>query len=173
MIKASKFLVLFGGILGVAAFFQPFLTGTTEDGQDISMSAWSLLHEIEAAGEKQRSSPDPATQLMANIDALPGILWIPVVMPVFGAAFLIMLLGAWGVLRRRFGRLFGLGAFVLGGFVLGFALILMLSGAGDHEMQTGIGGKMLLVTGLCGFVCGFVTLIKPDRRRRATPSTPD
>jgi hypothetical protein len=52
---------------------------------------------------------------------------------------------------------------ILGLFVLGFAVILVVS-MSDDEMSTGLGGKLLLGTGLAACVGGFVALTKPDRR---------
>lgn len=164
MSKTSKYLVLLAGLMGMAAMFYPFISGMNEDGQSIDISAWSLLTETVEEGKAAAAATNELTEAMHQAAALPGLLWLPVLLPVFLGALLLTLLGAWGVLRGRFGRIFGLLSFVLGLFIFGFAVVLEVSMSGDEPMSTGLGGKLLLGTGIAASLGGLVALIRPDRR---------
>jgi hypothetical protein len=166
MIKTSKYLVLIAGLMGLAAIFSPFIVSTTDDGQLIEDSAWSLLTDTVEQVKSAEVETDPTLNALHQATALPGLLWLPVLVPVFLAALLLALLGTWGVMRGRFERLFGLLSLVLGLFVLGFAVILAGSMSNDELTSTGLGGKLLLGTGIAACVGGLLSLIKPDRRPR-------
>lgn len=138
----------------------------------MEVSAWGLLNDTVESGKAAAAETDPTLQAMDHIAAIPGLLWLPVLLPVFLATLLLSLLGMWGVLRGRFGRLFGLLSSVLGLFVLGFAVILIASMSGDELISVGLGGWLLLGTGMAACGGGFLALVRPDRPpRRAEPAT--
>ncbi len=164
MVRASKFLVLIAGLLGLAGMFHPFIIGTTDDGYSADASAWSLLGDVAQAQEDAAAQTDRFSTALAEAEAFGAYLWLPFLFPVFLAALSLTFLGTWGVLRGRFGRLFGLLSLGPGLFVLGFALLLITSASdGQASNSTGLGAILLLGTGIGACVGGFVSLVKPDR----------
>jgi hypothetical protein len=165
--KASKFIVLVGGILGILAFFLP-LVSVERQGVKASVSAYQVikgLDQVEVAVDQAgaRSSVDIATAASAkqDIGAMKGI-----VMAIFGPALLLSLIGAAGVARKRFGRVAGTFSFLLGIAGLGIAALLKSAAEGDG----GIGLKLLLVTGVAGLVGGIAALVKPERLATVSPA---
>jgi hypothetical protein len=158
--KASKFIVLVGGILGILAFFLPQLS-VQRAGASAKVSAYQVVKgldqvsvEVDKAGGT--STVDVATRNEAKQDlgAIKGI-----VMAVFAPAALLALIGALGVKRRKFGRGAGTFALLLGVVGLGIGAVLKSAAEGD----AGIGMTLLIVTGLAGCIGGIAALIKPER----------
>src|SRR5574338_614768 len=99
--KASKFIVLVGGILGILAFFLP-LVSVERQGVKASVSAYQVikgLDQVEVAVDQAgaRSSVEVATARSEerDIGAMKGI-----VMAIFAPALLLSLIGAAGVARK-------------------------------------------------------------------------
>lgn len=165
--KASKFIVLVGGILGILAFFLP-LVSVERQGIKATVSAYEVikgLDQVEVAVDQAgaRSAVEVATAESAKdgIGAIKGI-----VMAVFAPALLLGLIGAAGVARKRFGRVAGTFSLLLGLVGLGIAAMLKSAAEGDG----GIGLTLLLVTGLAGAVGGIAALIKPERLAQVQPA---
>jgi hypothetical protein len=155
--KASKLIVLVGGILGILAFFLP-LVSVERQGHAASVSAFQImkgLDQVEVAVDADHTM-DVATSTSArkDIGALKGI-----VMAIFAPALLLSLLGGLGVARKRFGRVAGTFSLLAGLAGLGIASILKSAAEGD----AGIGLTVLLITGVAGLVGGLVALVKPER----------
>ena len=165
--KASKFIVLVGGILGILAFFLP-LVSVERQGAKASVSAYQIikgLDQVEVAvdeGASQRQL-DVATSASAkkDIGAMKGI-----VMAIFAPALILSLIGAAGVARKRFGRVAGTFSLLLGLVGLGIGAILKSAADGDG----GIGLTMLLLTGVAGIAGGLAALIKPERLATVKPA---
>jgi hypothetical protein len=164
--KASKLIVLVGGILGILSFFLP-LVSVERHGATASVSAFQVikgLDEVEVAvdeaGARRAIDVETSAGAKKDIGAMKGI-----VMAIFAPALLLALIGGLGVARKRFGR--GAGAFslLLGLVGLGIAAILKSAAEGDG----GIGLTLLLVTGVAGVVGGLAALIKPERAQTQTP----
>ncbi len=165
--KASKLIVLAGGILGILAFFLPLVSVQRENVHG-TVSAFQLMKGLDTAGDAvdkadaqvDLASVDGATSHAAageakkDIGALKGI-----VMAIFAPALLLALIGGLGVAKKRFGRGSGALALVLGLVGLGIATILKSAAEGDG----GIGLTLLLVTGVSGVVGGLLALVKPER----------
>ena len=158
--KASKFIVLVGGVLGILAFFLP-LVSVERQGAKASVSAFDLikgLDQVEAAVDDgvSRRELSVATSASAkkDIGAMKGI-----VMAIFAPALLLALIGGAGVARKRFGRVAGTFALLAGLVGLGIAAILKGAAEGDG----GIGLTLLLGTGVAGLVGGLIALVKPER----------
>jgi hypothetical protein len=159
--KASKFLVLAGGLLGIIAFFLPLVT-VHRAGYEGSASAFQIIKGLQAASDTVNSeevraaamNSDAVASAKEGVDAMKGI-----VMAIFIPAILLAAIGALGVSKRKFGR-------VAGGFSLLFGLIglgigaLLSSAAGPDG---GVGLTLLLATGALGTVGGLLALVKPDR----------
>ena len=165
--KANKFIVLVGGILGILAFFLP-LVSVERQGAKASVSAYQVikgLDQVEVAvddGVKQAAfDVETGASAKKDIGAMKGI-----VMAIFAPALLLSLIGAAGVARKRFGRVAGTFSLLLGLVGLGIGAILKSAADGDG----GIGLTMLLLTGVAGIVGGIATLVKPERLVTVTPA---
>lgn len=172
--KASKLIVLAGGILGILAFFLP-LVSVQRDNFHGTVSAFQLVKGLDTAsdavdkadaqadtqvnvasfgGEDVAASHAAAGEVKKDLGALKAI-----VLAIFAPALLLALIGGLGVKRKRFGRGAGALSLVLGLVGLGIAMILKSAAEGD----AGIGLTLLLVTGVSGVVGGMLALIKPQR----------
>src|SRR3954470_5176223 len=161
VMKASKFLVLAGGILGILAFFLPMVT-IHRAGYTGSGSAFPIIKGLSVAtgavsSEEVRAAAmnsEAVQSAKEGLDAMKGI-----VMAIFIPAVLLAAIGALGVAKKRFGRGAGVLAFLLGLVGLGIGALLK-SAAGEDG---GVGLTLLLATGVLGTVGGLFALIKPDR----------
>jgi hypothetical protein len=172
--KASKLIVLAGGILGILAFFLP-LVSVQRDNFHGTVSAFQLIKGLDTAsdavdkadaqvdtqvnvasfgGEDAAASHAAAGEAKKDLGALKAI-----VLAIFAPALLLALIGGLGVKRKRFGRGAGALSLVLGLVGLGIAMILKSAAEGD----AGIGLTLLLLTGVSGVVGGMIALIKPQR----------
>jgi hypothetical protein len=155
--KATKFIILVGGILGLLAFFLP-LVSVQRGGTSATVSAFQIIKGLDtvSVAVDQASTVDVATSASAQSDigAMKGI-----VMAIFAPAALLTLLGGLGVMRRRFGRLAGTFSLLAGLAGLGIAAVLKGAAGGD----SGIGMSILLLTGALGVIGGVLGLAKPER----------
>lgn len=165
--KASKFIVLVGGILGILAFFLP-LVSVERGGAKASVSAFQVikgLDQVEVAVDEgaARGAYNVETSASAKegIGAMKGI-----VMAIFAPALLLSLLGGAGVARKRFGRVAGTFSLLAGLVGLGIGAILKSAAEGDG----GIGLTLLLVTGIAGVIGGLIALVKPERLATVQPA---
>jgi hypothetical protein len=159
--KASKFIVFLGGVLGIIAFFLPLITVTTH-GQKIQPSAMQIFKGVDAIGHevdtnKELRASMTAGSVSATKDGASAVKGI--VIAVFLPAIMLALLGGIGVARRRFQRVAGTFSLVFG--VIGLAIAGLLVAAAEGDSGAGI--MLLLATGALGFVGGLLALIKPDR----------
>ena len=164
--KATKFIVLAGGILGILAFFLPMVSVQRADFTG-TVSAFQIIKGLEqvsvATGSEQvqvalASAGESARSAKDAVDGMKGI-----VMAIFAPAILLALIGGFGVARKKFGR-------VAGGFSLLFGLVGLGIGAllkSAAEGDAGIGLTLLLVTGVAGVIGGLMGLVKPERAEAA------
>jgi hypothetical protein len=168
--KASKFIVLVGGILGLIAFFLPAVNVTTERGK-VGVSAMQLVAGLDlakSAVDEAAVTPDTADaaafskargDTSAEISKIKGF-----VLALFAPALLLVLLGGVGAMRRKFGRGFGAMSLLLGLISLALgALIMSVASEGGSETGAGIAITLLVVTGIAGAIGGLLALVKPDR----------
>jgi hypothetical protein len=165
--KATKFIILVGGLLGILSFFLP-LVSVERAGGKASVSAFQIikgLDSVEVAVDKAgaRREIDVATSASAKKDvgAMKGI-----VLAIFAPAALLALMGGLGVARKRFGR--GAGAFSLVLGLVGLGIGMILKGAAEGD--AGIGLTFLILTGITGVVGGLIALIKPERAQQVMPA---
>jgi hypothetical protein len=162
IMKASKFIVLAGGILGILAFFLPMVTVQRADYSG-SVSAFQIMKGLEAvtvatgSTEVSVALADAGTSAQSAKDALDGMKAI--VMAIFVPALMLVLIGGLGVYRKKFGRVAGTFSLLFGLLGLGIGALLKSAAEGD----SGIGLTLLLVTGVAGVVGGILTLAKPER----------
>ena len=182
--RFTKFIVLAGGLIGLLAFFMP-LVAVKHSGTTGALSAFRIVKGLDEAGQAI-SSADTASvggaqereaarvSVAEANEALSSVKGV--VLAIFAPALLLALIGGVAVLRKKFGRLGGVGALLFGGIGLGIWAILNTAanevaaegGTGDVK---GIGMYLLMFTGLCGLVGGILALAKPDRGP-ATAATP-
>jgi hypothetical protein len=162
--KASKFVVLVGGILGILAFFLPMVS-VTRQGQTATVSALQVMKGLDSVSSelnkdevkvKAASYGESASlnEAKDGVGAIKGI-----VMAIFAPALLLVLIGGAGVARKKFGRVAGTFSLLFGLVGLGIGAILKSAAEGD----SGIGLTLLLITGLAGMVGGIMALVKPER----------
>lgn len=157
--KASKLIVLVGGLLGILAFFLPMVS-VTRDHRTVTLSAFQVVRGIDAVDHEldtsdvSTASLDDRAKLHEARGSINGI-----VLAVFAPALLLAVIGGLGVMRKRFGRGAGTLALLLGAIGLGIGAILKSAAEGDG----GIGLTLLLVTGVAGAIGGLMALVKPER----------
>jgi len=159
--KASKFLVLAGGILGILAFFLPMVAIHRADYSG-SASAFQIIKGLQVASDVVNTEEVRAAAMngeavaSANegLDAMKGI-----VMAIFVPAILLAAIGAFGVSKRKFGRVAGFFSLLFGVIGLGIGMLLKSAAGAD----AGIGLTLLLGTGALGTVGGLLALVKPER----------
>ena len=163
--KATKFIVLVGGILGILSFFLP-LVSVTRDNATAKVSAFQIMKGLDTVSVAVDSAEthnvqEVATQSEAKKDvgAMKGI-----VMAIFAPAILLALIGGFGVMRKRFGRAAGAFSLIFGLIGLGIGAVLKGAAEGD----AGIGMTLLLITGVCGVLGGLMALVKPERLAMTT-----
>lgn len=166
--KASKFVVLAGGILGLIAFFLPLLSIPVDNNQTVRVSAFQVVRGVDglvdAAGVKEEIASldlDSRKLLDAGDHEELGAMK-KLVFAIFLPAGLIALIGVLGVARKKFGRLAGTFALLLGLVTLGVGA-LMRSAANESGTSAGIAITVLLLTGLLAFAGGIMALAKPER----------
>lgn len=159
--KASKFLVLAGGILGILAFFLPMVTIHRADYSG-SASAFQIIKGLSVASSAVDSetvrvasmNTESVQSAKEGLDAMKGI-----VFAIFVPAILLAAIGAMGVSKRRFGRVAGTFSLLLGLIGLGIGMLLVGAAGPDG----GLGLTLLLATGALGVVGGLLALVKPER----------
>jgi len=172
MVKAAKFMVLVGGILGVVAFFLPMFS-VEGGGKKFTVSAFQAVRGAEAikssmesqAGEK--ASNDPSTK--KAFDDLEDVTtkFKSVFLGMYAPAAILLLLGLVGVLKKKFGRGFGVLALLFGLVAMGL-WGLIFAGTKDQKatenaFALGLGIHLMLATGILGFLGGITNTVKPDR----------
>jgi hypothetical protein len=167
--KASKFIVLVGGILGILAFFLPMVS-VERQGKQVSVSAFQVVKGLDAVGGaldnedvrvKAAAYGETSSLRSAkkDVDGMKGI-----VMAIFAPALLLALIGGMGVARKKFGRVAGTFSLLFGLLGLGIGAILKSAAEGD----SGVGLTVLLLTGVVGVAGGILALAKPERGETAT-----
>lgn len=158
--KATKFIVLVGGILGILSFFLP-LVSVHRDNMTGKVSAFQIMKGLETvsvavdtAAVHSVQEVETRAEAKNDVGALKGI-----VMAIFAPALLLTLIGGLGVARKRFGR--GAAAFSLIFGLLGLGIGAILKSAAEGD--AGIGMTFLLLTGVAGVIGGLIGLVKPER----------
>jgi hypothetical protein len=132
--KASKLIVLVGGVLGIIAFFLPLVAINRPDFHGTA-SAFQVVKGIDAGAVR--------TFIYA----------------VFTPALVFAIVGGLALRRGAFGRGAGTLALVFG--LLGLAVTALLKSAAEGD--AGIGLTLLLVGCLAGTVGGILGIAKPER----------
>jgi hypothetical protein len=158
--KATKFIVLVGGILGILSFFLPLVSVTRENVTG-KVSAFQIIKgldavsvEVDAASARSTEEVALKSEAKKDVGAMKGI-----VLAVFAPALLLTLIGGLGVARKRFGRGAATFSLLFGLIGLGIGMILKSAAEGD----AGIGMTLLILTGVSGVVGGIIGLVKPER----------
>jgi hypothetical protein len=169
--KAWKFLVLVGGIAGVAGFFLPFFSFASEKDQlVISVSAYQIVSGIDDVNQLVEGAKPMAA---ANADAKQALVAVNeelekyrfALVAVFAPAVALALLGALAGVRRRMGRIAGIIAILLGLANVSVWLLFYQVAVDEPGMTAtmGFGLHLVLIAGLLGGFAGFGALLAPDR----------
>ena len=172
--KAWKYLVLLGGIAGLAGFFLPFITFQSADARiEGAISSYQIVRGIDDVGEivegaKPLIAASPEAQQYVKTFNSALAEYRGVLVGCYVPALLLALLGAFAGLRRKLGRIAGLLAVLLGGANAAVWLLFwqISQDAVSNELGTasmGIGLHMLLAAGIAGMLAGLGALIAPDR----------
>ncbi|HEY4058898.1 MAG TPA: hypothetical protein VGM39_19925 [Kofleriaceae bacterium] len=160
--KATKFIALAGGILGILAFFLP-LANVHRGDYSATVSAFQLVKGVDSlavqAGHDMKVAVDTASlegaaQAKNALDGMKGI-----VLGLFIPGFLLAAIGGIALMRNKFERVAATFSFLFGLVTLGLGVLLRGAAEGDG----GIALTLLVVTGLAGAVAGIIGLVKPDR----------
>ncbi len=165
--KASKLIVLVGGILGILAFFLPLVSVHRADFHGTA-SAYQIVKGLDKVGSAVDEAADRAEAPSMEVDqAKDGLGKIKgLVMAIFAPAAVLALLGGLGVARKKFGRGAGTLALLVG--LIGLAIAALLKSAAEGD--AGIGLTFLLITGAAGVVGGVMALVNPERRPAMIPA---
>jgi len=176
--KAWKFMLLAGGLVGLIGFFLPFMkveNGATNGA--VGLSGMQMVKGIsdarELLSEEVAKMPEPQMQKLVSdmnetLKQAGGL-----IMMFYIPTALVFLVGLVNTARKKMGRLAG-----LLGLIAGAAAILVwvlfqqvihsdeTSAAGAAAATTvtmGLGLHLILVSGLLGAIGGLGALVKPDR----------
>jgi hypothetical protein len=166
-----KYVVLLGGILGIAGFFAPFMEYKAPDGSLTGASAYEiargevdvspLMQKAEQLGLVTHAEAQRATKLLEQgIYAYRGAM-----AAAFVPAAVIFLIGLVSFSRKKMGRLAGLVSIVMGVGAIGVWIFFFRSEPPSQQTigQLGLGIYALAVCGVLGIAGGLGSLIFPDR----------
>lgn len=159
--KATKFIVLGAGLIGLIGFFLPLIA---VQGVNVPISAFTLVRGADAMQDAAGGQGD---KMAKDLDDAAGAVKA-IVLGAYAPALLCFLFGLIGTLKKSFGRGLGFGSLIFGLITFGL-YVLLSSAAKDAGAQTGAGDAtgpamyMMLVSGLGCTVGGLIALVKPDR----------
>ena len=169
--KAWKYLVLIGGIAGIAGFFLPFITFKSPDGDiEGSVSAYQIVRGIDAVDElvdtakpmtiSSAEAQRVVSTINTELERYRGAL-IAVYIPALALAVLGAIVGA----RRRMGRIAALLAIVVGLANAAVWLLFYQVSTEQHDVTAaiGLGVHALLLAGALAALAGLGALFAPDR----------
>ena len=194
--KAWKFIVLVGGVIGLIGFFLPFMKFGVGSSGTVGVSGFALVKGLPEARELLASEIEKmpeeqvkkyAAELEDSAKKAGGI-----IMLFYIPTGLVLLIGAINTARGRMGRLAAVLAILAGGaamlvWVL-FQQVMSADVAGQVHAATGdptgkaiaeaivdnvsvtmgLGLHMILISGILGAVAGLGCLVKPDRPEAMT-----
>jgi hypothetical protein len=167
MVKATKYIVLAAGVIGLIAFFLP-LIAVQKSGIEGKLSAFQIVKGIDSAKDVVNDAPTGTVSERAAVKDANGALSAikGVVLAIFAPALLLAIFGGLGAAKKRFGRGLAIPSMIFG--ILGLLIWSLLNaaaseGGGGGESVAGIGMHLLLFTGLGGALGGLIATIKPDR----------
>jgi hypothetical protein len=174
--KAWKFIVLVGGVLGLIGFFLPFVKAGTPGGKgEVGVSGFQFVRgigdiskmipeeDLKGIGHEELARAEKVfNDTLQTASGYVLMFYIP--------AALVLLLGAICVARGKMGRFAGLLALLVGGASAGvWALFNMVANEDKAgNVSLGMGLHLILVAGICGMVAGLGCLVKPDNPEALT-----
>lgn len=166
-----KYVVLLGGILGIAGFFAPFMEYKAPDGTLTGASAYEiargqvdvspLMKKAQDLGLVTPAEAQRATKMLEQgVFAYRGAMII-----VFIPAALIFLIGLFSFARKKMGRLAGFICILMGIGAIGVWIFFFRADPPPEKTvgQLGLGIYALFVCGLLGVLGGLGSLVFPDR----------
>jgi hypothetical protein len=170
--KAWKYLILVGGLAGIIGFFLPFARAQHEAVKiDRGVSAFQLVKGIdkkEFVAEAEQLKINKADAERAAEDLEKGLKDAGTyALIAYAPAALLAVIGVFGLVLNRTGRLAGVLAVLAGGASAGvWALLSAAAGQAQPNGPTvslAIGAHLLLVAGILGGVAGLGAVVSPDR----------
>jgi hypothetical protein len=172
--KAWKYLILVGGLAGIIGFFLPFARAQhLETKIDQGVSAFQLVKGIdkkEFVAEAEQLHVDKASAEHAAEDLEKGLADAGTyALIAYAPAALLAVIGIFGLVLNRTGRLAGVFAVLLGGASGGVWALLSAAAGAAHPspnaptVSLAIGAHLLLVAAIVGGVAGPGAVVSPDR----------
>jgi len=162
-----KYLVLIGGIAGIAGFFLPFIN--FEGKLTGSISAYQIVRGIDDVtdfieGSKPLVAANPDAQQVTTKVNKQLVDGRSLLIKVFAPAVALALFGVIIGLRRKLGRLGGLIAILLGAAngLVWFLLFQVSVESHDTSATIGIGIHILALAGAFAITGGIGALLLPD-----------
>jgi hypothetical protein len=166
-----KYVVLLGGILGIAGFFAPFMEYKAPDGTLTGASAYEiaqgevdvspLMKKAQELGLVTPAEAQRATKILQQgVYAYRGAMIV-----VFIPAALIFLIGLFSFSRKKMGRLAGFVSILMGVAAVGVWIFFFRKEPPTQQTigQLGLGIYALFVCGLLAILGGLGSLMFPDR----------
>ncbi len=167
--KATKFIVLAGAVLGLIALFLPVSKTKSALFGEAEYSAFQLLKGDKASDivsmknealdkelrEVEVGDSDASRTLQkAMDDAKTGVIivWSPI--------FVLLILAVIGVATGKYGRALGITGLVFALICTLFGMIMM--GAGEGDTQPGPAVYLVFAAGIVCVVGSVMTIVKPD-----------
>jgi hypothetical protein len=173
--KATKFVVLVAGLLGIIGFFLPIVKADTAEWSG-SYTGFQAMKGIDEASDiitlKDKALDDQVREMedsafgKAQLESFAkkaDDLRIVITL-IFGPAFVIAIIAGIAIGMKKFGRLPAVGTLVMALMMtlLGLALL----GAGDETTKVGPAVYLVFAGGVVGVVGSVMTLVKPDEGGR-------
>jgi hypothetical protein len=176
MIKATKYIILTAGVIGLISFFMPLIS-VSKAGITGKLSAYRIVKGIDSAKDivgkaGKNASAETDKKVVADANKALGALKA-IVLAVFFPAMMIFLLGLVGTLRKSFGRGLAIPTFLFG--LVGLAISGLLTAVASSDGGQSVAGSgmyMLLFASVVGTVFALIGIIKPDRKAVAQANAP-
>lgn len=166
-----KYVVLLGGILGIAGFFAPFMEYKAPDGTLSGASGYEIARGEVDVSPLMKKAQDlglvtPAEAQRATKVLEKGVYaYRGAMVAVFVPAALIFLIGLFSFSRKKMGRLAGFVSILMGVAAVGVWIFFFRAEPPTETTigQLGLGIYALFVCGLLGMLGGLGSLLLPDR----------
>jgi len=170
-VRIWKYVVLLGGILGIAGFFAPFMEYRAPDGSLTGASAYEIVRQD--VDVRSLMNKAEAAKLVTHAQAVEAIRVLEkgieayrfVMIGVFIPAALIFLIGLGSFARKKMGRFAGLVCIVMGIAAVGVWIFFFRADPPAQQVigRLGLGLYALAACGLLGALGGLGSLVFPDR----------
>jgi hypothetical protein len=160
LMRGAKWIVLVGGALGILAFFVP-MARFTQGGKTYAVSVYELFSGLDALDKPTATAAMTAQQKQDAVQTLTELQGV--IVGCFAPGALLAIVALIALARRKFGRLGGMLAIVLGALsFLVFAGFTTVADAAGAALSKGPAMYLLAATGLLGIAGGMLVVAQPD-----------